>query len=138
MTERGENMVAKKEVCRSVKLTDNVNAAKLKFSDQIRLLLSQVSNNDEAELDARLKLSADMLGKKAALEKLLDTAIEKMHSLGENQVTIGVSSEFLPYIDAVTDAKTGKGRFYDIVVYKKDLPPEVRHRFTVVLRTRVS
>lgn len=131
-------MVAKREVCRSVKLTDNVNAAKLKFGDQVRLLLSKVSNNEEAELDARLKLSADMLGKKAALERLLDTAVERMHSLGKNQVTIGVSSEFLPYIDAVTDERTGKGRFYDIRVYKKDLPPEVHHRFTVIIKKRVS
>lgn len=131
-------MVAKREVCRSVKLTDNVNAAKLKFGDQVRLLLSRISNNEEAELDARLKLSADVLGKKAALERLLDTAVERMHSLGKNQVTIGVSSEFLPYIDAVTDERTGKGRFYDILVYKKDLPPEVHHRFTVIIKTRVS
>ena len=126
----------KKEVCRSVKLTDNVNAAELGFADQVRLLLSRVANRDEAELDAKVKLSTEELGKKAALEKLFDTALERMHALGEKQVTIGVSSAFRPYIDEVIDPVCGRGQFYDFEVYRKNLPVAVRHRFTVVIRTK--
>lgn len=129
-------MAGKKEVCRSIKLTDNVNAAELGFMDQLRLLISKVANKDEAELDAKLKLSVDELSKKAALEKLFDTALERMRELGEECVTIGVSSEFLPYIDEVVNPVSGRGRFYDFKVYKKNLPTTVRHKFTVVITTK--
>lgn len=129
-------MSGKKEICRSVKLTDNVNAAELGFIDQLRLLVAKVANKDEAELDAKLKLSMAELSKKAALEKLFDTALERMHELGEKRVTIGVSSEFLPYIDEVIDPVSGRGRFYDFEVYRKNLPITVRHKLTVVINTK--
>lgn len=128
----------KTEVCRTIKLTDNVNAAELGVLDQFRLLISKVSNSDEAELDAKQKKSAGEMSKKAALERLFDRAVEKMQELGETQVVLGVSSEFLPYVDEVTDPIRGKGRFYDFEVYKKEYPISVRHRFTVVIKTKVS
>lgn len=131
-------MAEKKEVYRSVKLTDDINAAELSVVDQIRLLLAKVSNADEAELDAQTKLSREKLRRVSALNRLLTTAIEKMQSKGESSVTIGVSSEFLPYIDEVVDDKFGLGRFYEIRVYKKDLPSTVKHLFTVVIKTKVS
>lgn len=128
--------MAKKEVYRSVKLTDNINATQLTVTDQVRLLLAKVSNNDEAELDARTKLNAEHMKKIAALNRLFDTAIEKMQNCGKSQVTLDVSSEFLPYIDEVVDEKHGKGRYYDITVYKKDLPSTIKHLFLVVIRKR--
>lgn len=131
-------MAERKEVYRSVKLTDDINAAELSVVDQIRLLLAKVSNADEAELDAQTKLSREKLRRVSALNRLLTTAIEKMQSKGESSVTIGVSSEFLPYIDEVVDKKFGLGRFYDISVYKKDLPSTVKHLFTVVIKTKIS
>lgn len=131
-------MAEKKEVYRSVKLTDNINPAELTVADQVRLLFSKISNNDEAELDASTKLSAANLRKVSALGKLLDKAAEKMQELGEPSVTIGVSSEFLPYIDEVVDKEHGKGRYYDIAVYKKDLPITVSHKFIVRISKKRS
>lgn len=130
--------MTKKEVYRSVKLTDNINTAQLKVVDQLRLLLSKVSNNDEAELDARTKLNSEKMRRISALNRLIDNAVERMRKLGESQVTIGISSEFLPYIDEVVDKKHGKGRYYNIDVYKKDLPITVKHLFRIVIRKKIT
>lgn len=130
-------MAEKKEICRSIKLTESINTAALSITDQIRLLFSRAVNNDEAELDARTKYNVENARRKSALSNLLTKAIDRMQELGESKVTIGVSSEFLPYIDEVTDSKRGLGRYYDIEVWKKDLPQTIRYRFTVVISKRV-
>ena len=128
----------KKEVCRSVKLTDSINVAELGFFDHLRLLFSKLSNSDEAELDAKRQVTAEAMRRKAALESLFNGALKKMSDLGESSVTLGVSSEFLPCLDEVIDKEHGMGRFYDFEVHKQDLPMTVRHKFTVIIRTKVS
>lgn len=130
-------MAEKKEVCRSIKLTENINTAALSITDQLRLLFSRATNNDEAELDARTKYNVENARRMSALNNLLTKAVDRMQELGESKVTIGVSSEFLPYIDDVVDAKRGLGRYYDIEVRKKDLPHTIRHKFTVVISKRI-
>jgi len=131
-------MADRKEVCRRIKVTDNVNIVKLGVLDQLRLLASRAGNSDEAELDARQKITVEKMRKIAALNYLFNTAIEKMLERGNSSVTLKVSSEFLPYIDEVIDTKRGMGRYYNFRVYKRDLPLTVRHTFVVKISTRVS
>lgn len=126
----------KREVCRQVKLTDNINVASLSILDQLRLLVSKVSNNDEAELDAQVRYNTERMRKLAALKSLLETAVENMIAKGADSVSVGVSSEFLPYIDEVVSSTHGLGRYYDITVRRKDLPYKVKHRFTVIIKRR--
>ncbi len=131
-------VMEKTEVCRNVKLTDSINVTELGFFDHLRLLLSRVSNSDEAELDARQQVTAEHMRRKAALENLFSNALKRMNEVGKSSVTLGVSSEFLPCLDEVIDKEYGMGRFYTFEVYKKNLPSTVKHKFTVVIRTKVS
>lgn len=120
-----------KEVCRSIEITDKVKLSSLSIPDQIRLILSSLSNRDEAELDVAEKLTAGKLRKMASLRDLLDKAIDQMEARGKNSVTIKVSSTYLAYIDKMVDSKTGYGQFYNIDVMKRDVPFSIKHYFYV-------
>lgn len=126
----------KEEVCKTIKLTANVNTARLGFFDQLRLLFSKVSNSDEEELKALSRINVEKAKRISALTRLFETAIAHMKKKNEKQVALGVSSEFLPYIDEVTSTTMGMGRYYDFEVHRRDLPKTVKHLFTVVIRLK--
>jgi hypothetical protein len=130
-------MIKGEEVFRSVEVTDDVQTAKLSIIDQIRLIISNISNDDVAELDAQEKISADKLRKVAALSQFLDKTIERMQELGEDYATVKMSSVFLPYIDEVVNDKDGYGRYYDFDIKKKDIPMNVKHTFIVQIHRRI-
>ena len=53
-----------KEVYRTIQVTDNVKTASLSFFDQIQLIFSFISSNDDSnELYANEKVSSDRLSK---------------------------------------------------------------------------
>ena len=124
------------EYYRSVKLTDNINTASLSLADQFRLLFAKLSNDEVAELDTNEKLNAARLRKVAALSKFIDKATDRLNELGEDSVTVSLSSEFLPFIDEVIDPVRGKGRFYTFEVRKRNIPMDVKHTFIVVIRKK--
>lgn len=124
-------MLHGEEVYKSIELTDDVQTARLSILDQIRLMLANFSNDDVAELDKVEKVSKDKLKKIAALTQFIDKAVARMHEMGEESVTIKLSSEFLPYVDEVLSDKDGYGRYYDFKVVKKDIPINVKHTFIV-------
>ena len=128
----------RKEVYRSVKVTDNVKLSALSVIDQIRLIASHLSNDDVAELRSMDKLSSDELRKQAGLTDFLSKAAEHMTENGTSSVTLAVASEFLPYIDEVIDKETGLGRFYRFEVFKRDIPFEVQHKFIVKIYKQVE
>lgn len=127
-----------KEYYRSVKLTDNIKTASLSLADQFRLLFSKLSNDDVAELNTNEKLTEARLRKVAALSNFIDKATDRLNELGENSVTVSLSSEFLPFIDEVIDPVHGKGRFYTFEVHKRNIPIDVKHTFIVIIRRKVE
>ena len=124
-------MAEKQEVYRSIKLDDNTNRAALGLVDQIKLILSSISHNDDSELDVAEKLSVNKLKQVASLNSLLNKAIERMKELGKTSVTLNVSSKYLPYIDDAVSVEKGLGRYYDIQVFKRNLSMSVQHYFVV-------
>lgn len=125
-------MVEKEFITKAIKPDENTTLAKLSLTDMIRLLLfSKISNNDVAELDANEKLSASYLKNVASLSKFIDKATERIVNGTEKSVTVQLSSEYLPFIDEVTDPINGKGRYFNFEIYKKDLPQSVKHKFIV-------
>ena len=129
-------MFEKEFVTKSIKPDDNTTLAKLSVADMIRLLFSKLSNNDVAELDANEKLSKDYLKHVASLSRFIDRATEKLVDGREESVTVRLSSEYLPYLDEVINPNTGKGRFFNFDVHKKDLPTGVKHTFIVKISKR--
>lgn len=121
-----------------IKATENTTVAKLSVIDQIKLLFHKVSNEDAAELDAAEKLSASQLREKASLMSLFDGATKKITDGEAQSVTLQVSSRYIPYLDEVTDAKYGMGRFFDFEIKKKDLPINVDYKFLVIISRKVS
>lgn len=126
-------MLGKEEVYRSIKMSDNIKLAALSIPDQIRLIFAKLSNDDVAELDSMERLSSDKLKKIAALTRLFETAISKFQEIGEDSVTLEVSSEFLPFIDEVINEKDGLGKFYKFDVYKRNISIAIPHKFIVVI-----
>ena len=124
-------MVEKEFITKAIKPDENTTLAKLSLTDMIRLLFSKISNNDVAELDANEKLSASYLKNVASLSKFIDRATERIINGTEKSVTVQLSSEYLPFIDEVIDPISGKGRYFNFEVYKKDLPQSVKHKFIV-------
>lgn len=125
-----------KEVYRSIEMTDKVKTASLSLIDQIRLIFASMSNDDVLELDKAEKLSAFKLRKIASLRDLFERTIDRMDALGKESAMLKVSSTFLPYIDKVVDKSTGYGQFFDITVFKKDLPVVIPHYFYVKISKR--
>lgn len=121
-----------------IKATENTTLAKLNIVDQFKLLISKLSNNDVAELDAAEKLSTVALKMRASLERLFTTACEGLKSGEHTSVTLQVSSKYIPYMDAVIDPIHGMGRYYDFEVTKKDLPLNVDYMFIVKIRKKVN
>lgn len=104
-------MLGGKEVCKAIEVTDNVKMSDLSLSDQMRLILAALSNNDDADLENAERLSRDRLKKVAALKSFVDKSIERMGELGKSKVTAKLSYEFLPYI---SDVQKKYGKFYEI------------------------
>lgn len=104
-------MLGGKEVCKSIEVTDNIKMSDLSLSDQVRLILAALSNNDDADLENAERLSRDRLKKVAALKSFVDKSIERMNELGKSKVTAKLSYEFLPYIK---DVQKKYGKFYEI------------------------
>lgn len=104
-------MLGGKEVCKSIEVTDNIKMSDLSLSDQMRLILAALSNNDDADLENAERLSRDRLKKVAALKSFVDKSIERMNELGKSKVTAKLSYEFLPYIK---DVQKKYGKFYEI------------------------
>mgnify|MGYP007069833876 CR=1 FL=1 len=121
-----------------IKPTENTTLAKLRPVDQIKMLISNFSNNDVAELNASEKLSQSTLKMRASLQKLMNTATQKLEDGEHESVTMQVSSKYLPYIDAVIDKTYGLGRYYDFEVVKGTLPPTVTYMFVVKIKRKVS
>ena len=121
-------------VNRSIKLTDDVMPQTLGIMDQLKLLAKQFSNEDLAELDSAEKISAHRLQMQATLASLIEKAVARMQQLGEDSVWLEIPSEYEPYIEAVTNPKTGRGRFYDIKTYASSEHLALKH----VILMRVS
>lgn len=125
-------------ICTRIKATENTTLAKLGVLDQIKMLISNFSNNDAAELDAREKLSAEELKMKASLSLLFNQAAESMKERGSDSVTLAVSSTYLPYMDEIIDPIYGLGRYYKFTIYKKKLPFNVNYNVVVKMAKKVS
>ena len=104
-------MLGGREVCKSIEVTDNIKMSDLSLSDQVRLILAALSNNDDADLENAERLSRDRLKKVAALKSFIDKSIERMNGLGKSKVTAKLSYEFPPYIK---DVQKKYGKFYEI------------------------
>ena len=124
------------EVYRSIEISDSVKTSSLSVLDQIRLIFASFANDDVLELDKEEKMTVIKLRKIAALRSLFETAVTKMETMGKDSVMLKVSSSFLPYIEYVTNASTGYGQFFNINIYKKELPPTVPHFFHVQINKR--
>lgn len=117
----------KEEVCKSIIVTDDTKLASLSVLDQIRLLLARFSNSDASDMDVAEKVSVDKLKHVSALKTFLEKATMKLTELGQDSLTIKLSSEFIPYIDEVMGGTDGFGQFYDIFVYRKNIPLSTPH-----------
>lgn len=121
----------KEYVTRAIKPTESTTLAKLSVADMIRLLFSKISDNDQKELAANEQLSASYLKHVASLSGFIDKATERLKNGRDDSVTVKLSSEYLPYIDDVINTETGKGRYYNFDVRRKNLPEGVKHTFIV-------
>ena len=119
-----------------IKATENTTLAKLRPLDQIKMLISQFSNNDVAELNASEKLSASTLRMRASLQKLMNDATKHLEDGDHDSVTMQVSSKYLPYLDDVIDPVRGLGRYYDFEVKKGTLPPTVTYMFLIRIKRK--
>lgn len=126
-----------KEVSRSPRMDDNVTLTSLSPIDTLRLIMTKLTHDDSAELDNAEKLSAERLKKVGSLTKLFERATTKMNNLRKKSVTLQIASSYLPYIDEVTNSKTGLGQFYDFN-YNKDtgIPASVPHFFICEVRVK--
>ncbi len=126
-----------KEVSRSPRMDDNVTLTSLSPIDTLRLIMTKLTHDDSAELDNAEKLSAERLKKVGSLTKLFERATTKMNNLRKKSVTLQIASSYLPYIDEVTNPKTGLGQFYDFN-YNKDtgIPASVPHFFICEVRVK--
>lgn len=129
-------MLHGKEVYRSIQLTDDVQTSNLSIADQLRLIVSNKSNDDVAELDMNEKINTDRLKKIAAFRNFLDNALQQMQDLGKSSVTLKVSHEFKPYFEEVLFDQDTYGRYYDCFIEKKDLPMTVKHFIIVKLKKK--
>lgn len=121
-----------------IKATENTTLAKLSVFDQIKLLITKFSNDDVAELDAAEKLSAVQLRMQASLMKLFKKAAEGLESGEHTEVTLSVSSKYIPYMDEVINPIHGLGRYYDFEVFKQDLPLNVDYMIIVKIKRKVT
>ena len=125
-------------ISRRVKVTENTTIAKLGLLDQIKLVFSRFSNNDENELKAATAAARKSLSMQASLEHLFKEATKKMETDGHKSVTLSVSSKYIPYLDVVVDEKYGMGRYYKFYIYKRDLPINVDYKFTVKIERKIT
>lgn len=125
-----------KEVARSPVLNDDINLARLSTLDTVRLMLSKLQKNDMDELENAEKISVEKLKCTGALNSLIEASVNEMNLRHQNSVTLNVSSKFLPYVDEVVDKEVGWGRFYDIEVFKRDIPQSVKHYFIIQVRKK--
>lgn len=124
-------MLYGKEVYRSIQLTDDIQTSTLGIVDQLRLIAASVSNDDVAELSQREQVITDKLKTIAAFRNFLDHALQQMHDLGKNSVTLKVSHVFKPYFQEVLYDEHTYGRYYDCWIEPKDLPMNVKHYIEV-------
>ena len=134
----GDNKLEAEIVNSHIKATENTTLAKLSIFDQLKLLISRFSNSEEAELNASERLSVESLRMSASLQNLLLRAGDEMKDKNHTSVTLQVSSKFIPYLDDVINERTGLGQYYNIEVYKKDLPLNVNYMFIIKMRLKVD
>lgn len=127
-----------KEVCRHIKITDNLKTSTLSVADQIRLLFSKVSNSDVAELDAMEKVSAERLKQIARLSRFIDKVTSRLSDSDVDSATVALSSEFIPYFDEVFDPVHGKGRFYKFTVHERDIHLDIQYKVVVHIQKKYS
>lgn len=118
-------------------MDDNVTLTSLSLLDLWRLIMDRLSHDDSIELDNAEKISVERLKKVGSLTRLIEKATRKMNSLRKNQVVLQISSSYLPYIDEITDEKTGLGQFYDFEYNKNTgIPSTIKHFFLCTIRTK--
>lgn len=121
-----------------IKPTETTTLAKLTIGDQLKLLISKVSNEDAAELDAAEKLSTIAMRERASLSRLIKTAASGLESGEHTSVTVSLSSKYIPYLETMLDKKRGLGRYYDFEYNLKDLPITVEYQFPIRITRKVS
>jgi hypothetical protein len=131
-------MLNGKEVYRSIEVTDDVQTSSLGIIDQLRLIAANISNDDAAELERNEKVSTDKLRKIASLRNFIDTALQRMQDLGENSVTMKLSSVYKPYFDEVFNNRDSYGKYYNFWIEKKNLSPNINHYVIVKISRKAS
>lgn len=124
-------MLNGQEIYRSVEVTDDVQTSSLSILDQLRLIVSKLSNDDAAELDRNEKLTTARLQKVASLTDFIEKAVSKMREKELDSVTVKLASVYKPYFAEVFDEKKGFGRYYKFEVYDKRISMSISH-FVVV------
>lgn len=112
----------KKPIFVTMKATDDTDVLKLPIIEQIKLLFGKVNQSEIQKLEAAEKVNRARLEMESNLIALVNRVTERMRQLGEDSVTVAISSEFIPYFDDVLNEKTGKGRFYDFTFKYPNTP----------------
>lgn len=122
------------------KVTDDTVISNLSIRNQFRLLSSKLSNNQAQELDANKKMTVSRMKRKASLTKFLTNATKKLEDKTAESVTVSLVSDYLNYLDSVTDPVHGLGRYYKFEIMNKDeledRIPGVRYKIVLKISVR--
>lgn len=123
------------EIHRRVKLTDGVKVQTLSVLDQVRIILSQFSNEDVSELKAQEQANTANLKTVASLNTFIDNATAKIISGEVDCVTVALSPKYIKVFPQVFDKVTGKGRYFNFTVVQ-DKTQTIRKDKRVLVRIR--
>ncbi len=123
-----------RKLCTFVDVTDETPVQKLSVTDQLRVLMHQITYDEASELSNQDAVEQERLILKADLLDFLHKSTEPIRRGKTKRITVQVSSKFLPVLDDVLSSRS-LVKQYTIKVAKPkidyDLPFDILVRLAV-------
>lgn len=124
-----------KKLATFVEVDDTTPIQKLSVTEQLRLLLRRIANEDREQLRVEDAETVYQLQLKANLLEFIYKATETVRRGEHKSVTMAISSRFAPILDETLTAPAVAG-FYTVTVDKPQVDFDIEYSIRVTLEVR--
>jgi len=118
-----------------VEVDDNTPIQKLSLSDQLRVLIKKLTDDEKEQLRADDAETVYQLQLKANLLEFFHKATEKVRQGEHKSVTMAVSSKFLPVLDEVLESSS-IATYYKVSTFKPEIEYDIDYFIRVTLEVK--
>lgn len=118
-----------------VEVDESTPVQKLTFSEQLRVLIQRMTNENKEQLKADDAETVYQLQLQANLLEFLQKATEKVRQGEHKSVTVSVSSKFLPVLEDVLESSS-VSTYYTYTVEKPEIEYDIEYFIQITLEVK--